>query len=225
MSPGESLIDFMTDGIKNCDSVLVIVTAGLVDAVDRVKAGAPYYELRLALERHLDDQSFRVIPLLRQGCERPSALAGLRYVDFREDSDYTRALEELVKTHLSSRHSAGVVTSLPYQGEVPPCVEFQDIAIMCPHTDLMLGPGEVRRLAEVRLTAEPPYEWGRQFNHLWSKRWDEEKPQAIAVGDRIVVELTEARPVCRLARLREYVRQANTAYRRYLASCRGTDLR
>ena len=93
--PGGSFSDYMTRNIREADRVLFVVTPESVRAVE-AGTGAVAFELQIANARRLASGDFSVIPIFREGDTTSTYLQDHRYLDFRDDSRYQRALQELV---------------------------------------------------------------------------------------------------------------------------------
>ena len=96
---GSDIAQFMEKGLSKKDRIICICTDQYVKkANDGVKGVG--YEKRIIVAEYLTEQNnCYVIPLLRENesGKLPSCLAGLRYVDFRNDNFYESKYEELLR--------------------------------------------------------------------------------------------------------------------------------
>jgi hypothetical protein len=95
---GDSFIDYMAQGIANAPIVMFVITEASTEAAMKGmgRGGGLSFEMQIAAARRIADEEFRLIPIFRQGKGVPAHLLGQRYIDFRDDGQYHRALSELL---------------------------------------------------------------------------------------------------------------------------------
>jgi hypothetical protein len=98
MPPGESLTDAMERGIEESDVMLLVLTPASVAAI-RHGTGGVAFEVHIGEDRRFTDSHFRMIGILRKSCHPPSKLRNRlgRWLDFQDDTQYLRRLNELVR--------------------------------------------------------------------------------------------------------------------------------
>lgn len=74
---GDSLSDRIEDGLKQVDAVVILLSS------NAVKSKWVREELRMALQRRLQDENFMIIPVLLDECEVPLFLRDYRFIDWR----------------------------------------------------------------------------------------------------------------------------------------------
>jgi len=95
---GDSFTDFMTLKINEADVILFIITTKSVAAVEGlVQGGAVKFEMQIATARRTAGEKIRIIGIYREGDKTPVHLRDHRYADFRDNSKYHEALQELVR--------------------------------------------------------------------------------------------------------------------------------
>lgn len=116
--PGGDLADFMDNGIRRAERVLMICTDNYVEKSNNGKTGGVAYEkqiVRAELYEKLDSHKF--VPVIRGQAAEPTMpnFMGIRmYVDFRDDAHYTTELDELARElHGLSRRKPPLGTN-PY---------------------------------------------------------------------------------------------------------------
>ena len=95
---GDSFTDYMTSKIAEADVFLFIMTTGSVAAAEAPtgQGGALKFEVQMATSRRIAGESIRVIGIYREGHNTAAHLRDHKYADFRNDSEYTARLRELV---------------------------------------------------------------------------------------------------------------------------------
>lgn len=89
VSAGESITDRVEDGLLGTDAFIILMSPpSMVSRWVRE-------ELRVALQRRLRDEDFRVIPILLTECKIPAFLQDYRYVDWRTTVE--DATDELIR--------------------------------------------------------------------------------------------------------------------------------
>ncbi len=78
---GESLTSRIEEGIADANAFVILMSP------HSMKAKWVKEELRIAIQRRLEDDSFALIPILLQDCEVPGFLKDYAYVDWRGDTD------------------------------------------------------------------------------------------------------------------------------------------
>ena len=95
---GDSLTDYMTLKISEADVILFIITTKSVAAVEGPGQGGPLkFEMQIATARRTAGEKMRIIGIYREGDKTPVHLRDHRYADFRDNSKYKEAMEELVR--------------------------------------------------------------------------------------------------------------------------------
>lgn len=87
---GDSLIDKISNGIINCDFLIVLLSKSSVNS-EWVKR-----ELNIALTREINGKKIVVLPCLIDNCEIPIFLSDRKYADFRLNESYTQMLDEIL---------------------------------------------------------------------------------------------------------------------------------
>lgn len=100
---GDSFTDYMALKIKESDAVLFVITEASVKAVESPKYGALKFELQMANARCIAGESLRLIGVYREGPTPPIHIRDNRYVDFRDESRYDKALTELIEDLLGKK--------------------------------------------------------------------------------------------------------------------------
>ena len=137
MPPGKPLTDAMECGIEESDVMLLVLTPAAVAAIRRGTGGVAF-EVHIGEDRRFTDSHFRIIGILREPCHPPSKLGNRlgRWLDFQDDTQYPRHLNELVSwifspdgdlgppvgtTDPSSRHASATL---------PPIAPLLDAALV-----------------------------------------------------------------------------------------------
>ena len=90
LSPGEAWERALSNVLRRADSILLILSPGyLMSRATR--------EMELALQREVDEGVIRAIAVHAVDSDIPYGLKGKVYVDFREEENYERGLQELVR--------------------------------------------------------------------------------------------------------------------------------
>ena len=98
---GDDLPQFMEDGIRDCNHVVIVCTPNYAEKANSRRGGAGYESAVITGEIFQKVAARgKFIPILRAGepdSALPSYLKGKYYVDFREDSDFGASLESLLR--------------------------------------------------------------------------------------------------------------------------------
>lgn len=104
VAPGQDLASYMHNGIIHSDRVLLICTDTYVDKAEKGTGGVGYERLIVTAElvQNIDTKKF--IPLIRGNSSRriPAFFGPRVFVDFNNDSQYSGALEQLLRELLGA---------------------------------------------------------------------------------------------------------------------------
>jgi hypothetical protein len=108
---GHNLADQIYEGIKSCDYMLILLTNASVTST-WVKE-----EMNYARTSEIESGGTKIVPLLYEDCEIPSALRQKAYADFR--NSFERGFEQLSRLLSSPQPSSTQVTDIFYEIELP----------------------------------------------------------------------------------------------------------
>lgn len=96
---GQDISLFMQNGIANSDRVLLVCSDSYVKKADQGLGGVGYERLIVTVEVVQSIDTIKFIPLIRNNSGRPTPtfLGPRLYLDFRNDINYQKALEELLR--------------------------------------------------------------------------------------------------------------------------------
>ena len=95
---GESFFEYMQGRIASADVILFVITPSSVTSAEapKGKGGALKFEVQMMNARRIAE-GVRIIGVYRSGTRPPHYLRDHRYVDFRDDKDYKKALRSLTE--------------------------------------------------------------------------------------------------------------------------------
>lgn len=88
---GDSLIEKISDGLREIDYVAVILS------LNSVKSKWVQEEINIAMYRQISNKTIKILPILYQKCEQPIFLEGRKYCDFLDVNKYQESLKELIE--------------------------------------------------------------------------------------------------------------------------------
>lgn len=97
MKPGKLLPDFMAHAVTDSDRVICVMTPNYKKKTDKLVGGVGVEYSIISAEIQKDVKTDKFIPLFRNGEDAPTFLAGRDFVDMRDDSKYSEAIEDLVR--------------------------------------------------------------------------------------------------------------------------------
>jgi hypothetical protein len=94
---GESFTEYMQRHIASADVILFVISPGAIESAEAPtgKGGALNFEVQMMNARRIAEGT-RIIGIYRSGNRPPHYLRDHRYVDFRKDEEYDKALTSLV---------------------------------------------------------------------------------------------------------------------------------
>ncbi len=97
MKLGKLLPDFMAHAVTDSDRVICVMTPNYKKKSDGLTGGVGLEYSIISAEIQKNVKTDKFIPLFRSGEDAPTFLAGRDFVDMRDDSKYSEAIEELVR--------------------------------------------------------------------------------------------------------------------------------
>lgn len=97
MKPGKLLPDFMAHAVTDSDRVICVMTPNYKKKSDGHTGGVGLEYSIISAEIQKNVKTDKFIPLFRNGEDVPTFLDGRDFVDMRDDSKYSEAIEELVR--------------------------------------------------------------------------------------------------------------------------------
>lgn len=108
LKPAMSVTNFMEQGILDSDYVIVVCTPTFAEKSNNRIGGAGYEQQIVSGKVLSGTPREKFIPIIRSGevkgdsCAIPTHFLGILFVDFRKDEDYSKKIEELLRTIYSS---------------------------------------------------------------------------------------------------------------------------
>lgn len=225
---GDSLLEKITEGVKNSDYLVIVLSHNSVESNWVQK------ELQMAMSRELLGSKI-ILPILIEKCEIPLFLKDKLYADFTDSKNFDKAFMKLLdaigieyNTKLNegniqkSQTDIQIIESKNHEMDKVSTNQlelFEDIIIVGADKDKTYNPDPSKLLYNVyfKLSNLPPSEWVEIFeaerrfprHSMWRKAWIE--------GDYIVIH-------CCLDEVKKYhfrditedVKNTNRKYREYL---------
>lgn len=94
---GKLLPDFMAHAVTDSDRVICVMTPNYKKKTDKLVGGVGVEYSIISAEIQKNVKTDKFIPLFRNGEDVPTFLDGRDFVDMRDDSKYSEAIEELVR--------------------------------------------------------------------------------------------------------------------------------
>lgn len=91
MLPGDSLMDKLFDGLKNCTAFVVVLSN------NSISSKWVREELNTAIVKRIEDDT-KLIPIRLDGCEVPEALRSTVWIDIDDPTEYDREFERIVNS-------------------------------------------------------------------------------------------------------------------------------
>jgi hypothetical protein len=98
---GDSISNYMTQGVSEAQFFLLVVTTGVLDDLTGRRENSLRLELQMAAARRYGGEQLKIIALLRSAHSPPGLLRDNLWVDFRSDAAYHQSLETLVRAILN----------------------------------------------------------------------------------------------------------------------------
>ncbi|MDQ3673251.1 MAG: toll/interleukin-1 receptor domain-containing protein [Gemmatimonadota bacterium] len=122
---GQDVVAFMQAGIAEADRVFLVCTDEYVQRAEAGAGGVGFERLIVTAElvQNIDTRKF--IPIIRQNSAKrvPAFLGPRLYLDFSDDAEYTRKLEEVLRElHGAPTSSKPPLGVSPFSGFAPPPV-------------------------------------------------------------------------------------------------------
>lgn len=120
LSPGHDLAHFMESGVSGSDWVVLVCSESYVRKANAGTGGVGYEKLIITKGIISDVTTQKFVPILKGNSAgtTPLCLGPRKFVDFRSDANYPRALEELVRTlHRTPKHVRPALGASPYSKE------------------------------------------------------------------------------------------------------------
>jgi len=179
LKAGADMLQYMEESIAAADFVVLVCTPAFGKKANARKGGVGYEQAIVTAELFKDQHTTKFIPVLRQGPAAealPTYLRSRIYIDFVEDRQFERSLEDLLRVIHGSP-----AFSRPPLGAVP-SFDSQKAAESSPEPPLFSLPrptaAELKNLVEFGFGSNALNFASRAEAAAWAEKWLKRHPMA-----------------------------------------------